>query len=200
MRKMKRMTIGMLISLLIGMLISLLIGMPAHAADGYFWSDAKPLPSCSQNSREGGRGQMGIVIDGEKVELDLPACEEASKNHVFVTVDGKYLNTVAGIGAEPFIENGRTMLPLRVLADAFGFEVDWAQPEQKITLAKDGKETVLHIGKPEMLVDGNKIALTGAVPLIRSNVTFLPVRQLAEVLGIQVGWDEATRTAQFSNR
>lgn len=49
-----------------------------------------------------------------------------------------------------------------------------------------------------MWVDGKKVNLEDAVPTVKNGVTFLPVRQLAEVLGVKVDWNNATRTATFT--
>ncbi|MFB9750108.1 copper amine oxidase N-terminal domain-containing protein [Paenibacillus hodogayensis] len=143
---------------------------------------------------------MGIVSEDKKIELELPACEEYLKYRVLIVVNGLYLQIDPVSGAEPFLENGRTMVPLRALADAFGFEVGWEPNEQKITLTKEAKSIVLQIGKPEMLVDGEKVQLEEAVPLIKKGMTFLPVRQLAELLGIQVEWDGDIRMATFTSK
>ncbi|WP_230875839.1 copper amine oxidase N-terminal domain-containing protein [Paenibacillus campinasensis] len=185
-------------SIAICMLFALLLSTAAHAAEVFFWSEAEPRPSCTNNTRDGSTGNIGLIIDGEKKELDLPTCTEAINNRVLVLVDGNYLHTVAGTGAEPFIENGRTMIPLRALADAFDFEVEWKQSEAKITLKKEDTVIIMHIGQPEMFVNGKAVKLENAVPMIKNNVTFLPVRQLAEILSINVKWDHKTRTAVFA--
>lgn len=57
---------------------------------------------------------------------------------------------------------------------------------------------MMHIGKSEMLVDGKIANFTEAVPMMKKNATFLPVRQLAEILDVKVEWDEKTRTATFT--
>lgn len=188
------------------LLVALLIGNTAYAEnrdDNFFWSDVVPTPSCTDNSsRDGESGkskEVGVVVDGKKVVLELPDCKEAKKNQVIVMVNGLYLHTAFGSGAEPYSEDGRTMIPLKALADAFGFEVGWEQSEQKITLKNDDKSIILFIGKSEMLVDGEKVVLEKATPTVKNNVTFLPVRPLAEILGVQVNWDATTRTAAFAN-
>ncbi|MFD0678278.1 MULTISPECIES: stalk domain-containing protein [unclassified Paenibacillus] len=179
----------------LGLLCALAIGNTANAEREFFWSDAVPLQSCYQN-RDGIPQKMGIETNGKRIEVELPSCEEVKKNQVMVLVNGRYLHLIDS-GAVPFIENGRTMVPLRAIADGFGFEVSWEQSQEKITLTKDGKSFIMHIGKSDILVDGEKVQLEEVVPMIKNNVTFLPVRQLAEILGIQVKWDGNTRTATF---
>lgn len=189
------------------LLVVLLIGNTAFArdpADHSFWSDVVPMPSCfTSPSRDGEPGKSAgvtVVKNGKEDTVKLPSCEEAKKNFVLVLVNGQYLHTVFGSGAEPFIENGRTMIPLRALAGAFGFEVSWEPSEQKITLKNDDKRIILHIGKPEIWVDGEKLNLEEAVPMIKNDLTFLPVRQLAEILGVKVEWNADTRTATFTDK
>jgi len=183
----------------LSMLLALFASNSAYAADDFYWSDVEPIPSCYK-SRDGKPNEMGLVVDGKKVTLGDPSCEEAKKNRVLVLVEGKYLHArlTADGYAEPFIENGRTMIPLRALADVFGFETDWDASEGRITLTKDGRNIVMHIGKSEILVDGQTVHFEGAVPMVKNNRTFLPASKLAEILGIQVDWDGNTRTATFS--
>jgi len=57
----------------------------------------------------------------------------------------------------------------------------------------------MQIEKPEMLVNGETVYFEEDVPVIKNNLTFLPVRQLAEILGIQVEWDEDRRMATFTS-
>lgn len=183
----------------LSMLLVLFAGNIAYAADDFFWSEVEPIPSC-YTSRDGKSNEMGVVVDGKKVTLEDPSCEEAKKNRVLVLVDGKYLHArlTADGYAEPFIENGRTMIPLRALADVFGFATDWDAGEGKITLQKDGRNITMHTGKSEILVDGQTVHFEGAVPIVKNNRTFLPASKLAEILGIQVDWDGNTRTATFT--
>ncbi|MDQ0176464.1 copper amine oxidase N-terminal domain-containing protein [Bacillus chungangensis] len=193
-RKLKYIALSFLFALVIS-------GKTANAAeDFFFWSDVVPVPSC-YNSPDGSPKEMGVIKDGKKIIIDALPCEEAIKNRVLVFVNGKYLHTYVDThGADPFIENGRTMIPLRAIADVFGFDVKWDEKEGKITLTKDGKIIILHIGKPEILVDGKTVSFEGAVPMVKNGYTFLPVRQLAEILEIKVNWDGDKRLATFTDK
>jgi len=185
----------------------MVFGATANAeVETYFWSDAIPMKSCySLSEREGSEeednstgGKMSIKTgDGEVIELTLPTCEEAKKSRVLVIVDGLYLQVRDSEAPWPYIENGRTMVPMRAIADAFKFKVDWEASQQKITLTREGTVIIMHIGKSEMLVNGEKVLLEGTTPAIKEGVTFLPIGQLAKVLGIEVEWDAKTRTATF---
>jgi len=48
--------------------------------------------------------------------------------------DGKKKIKFVMLEAPPFIQNGRTLVPVRFVAEAFGARVDWNSKEQKITI------------------------------------------------------------------
>jgi len=120
-------------------------------------------------------------------------------DQVLVYVNGLYLHTINGEAA-PFIENERTMVPLRALAEAFEFNVDWLQDEQQITLSRDCTEIVLVIGSDVIIANVAELRFYDAVPTIINDRTFLPIRRLAEILDIEVDWCNDARTAIFTRR
>ncbi len=101
--------------------------------------------------------------------------------------------------AAPEIVNGRTMVPIRAIAEALDYNVTFDEAARSVQLAK-GEETIeLYIGKTGLkhTVPGReaKIKPMDVEPYILQNLTFVPVRFFAEETGMDVQWDEATRTA-----
>lgn len=96
----------------------------------------------------------------------------------------------------PVIRNERTMLPARFVAEALGGVVTWNEPEQKVTIVKDGSEIVIFIGEPFATVDGTPVELDCAA-YIENDRTYLPIRFIAENLGATVTWDDAARTVKI---
>ena len=92
--------------------------------------------------------------------------------------------------AKPFIESGRTFVPVRYLGNALGITdefIGWASP--KVTFKEPGYPTVeLAIGKKEIKSDG-KARTMDTAPLLRNSRTYLPARFVAEALGYEVDWD-----------
>jgi len=94
----------------------------------------------------------------------------------------------------PFIESGRTLVPLRFVAETFGADVGWDAKEQKITITLEDKNIVLWVGKKEALVNDERYYLEVPpkvieIPEIGGGRTVVPLRFVSEALGAQVDWD-----------
>lgn len=88
----------------------------------------------------------------------------------------------------PFIQNSRTLIPVRFVAESFGADVSWNQSAQIVSISAAGKVISLKINSTEMNVDG-KIVKLDIPATITGNRTFVPVRALAESLGRNVFYD-----------
>lgn len=137
-----------------------------------------------------------------------------------VTVGGQ---PVQFTDAKPFVdENGRTMVPLRPVADALGLEVTWDAIGQSAVfgksytigvdapyqdLAGEGEDYVtryemcFYIGSKSYDVyyegpetGGAWISDMDTEAVIKDGRTYAPLRYLAEGYGYQVSWDAATST------
>lgn len=95
--------------------------------------------------------------------------------------------------APPALRNNRTMLPLRAVAEALGATVGWDPDRYDVTVVRGNRRLFLKIENDRALVDGREVLLD-APPFIANDRTLVPVRFLAESLGLRVRWDEATRT------
>ena len=80
------------------------------------------------------------------------------------------------------------MLPVRYVAEALGFDVEWNGSTRTVIL-KEGSTRV------EIPVDTNKIIVNGTVytsdvkPEIKNNRTMLPIANIARALGLKDGKD-----------
>lgn len=141
-----------------------------------------------------------------------------------VTVDGK---PVVFTDAKPFVdENGRTLVPLRPVANAMGLNVEWDGAQQKAIFYRTytpGVEGVISYGKlvqmaVEFKIGSPDVAISGKVqlepdgmepifdgysmdtaPVVKDGRTYAPLRYLAQSFGYDVGWDNATKTVTVEN-
>lgn len=111
------------------------------------------------------------------------------------------------IDSAPVIRNDRTMLPIRVVAEALGATVEWDDDTKTVSVetAGGGHTFLITIGNPNIWVwnypggydfDPRKGSLPplDSVAFIENGRTYLPVRFVAEALGAEVSWDNSTRT------
>ena len=87
----------------------------------------------------------------------------------------------------PYIENGRTMVPMRKIFESLNSKVDWEGETQTITATKDDTEIVLQINNPTLYKNG-VAELMDVSPVIRDGSTFVPARAVAQALGTKVDW------------
>ena len=98
----------------------------------------------------------------------------------------------------PIIKEGRTLIPIRALATAYGFEVSWDEETNEVTLTKDGNKIQLRINSREAYVNGEKIELDVPAETYNSR-TVIPLKFVAEKMGLNVDWDEETQTIDISD-
>jgi len=106
------------------------------------------------------------------------------------------------IDVPPTIVEGRTLLPIRWVAEPLGAEVEWDGDEKKVTVTLKNTTIELWIGKNIAKVNGVDTPIDPSnpkvVPMIISGRTMLPVRFVAENLGCKVDWDQDTKTVTIT--
>ncbi|MCL2461751.1 MAG: copper amine oxidase N-terminal domain-containing protein, partial [Defluviitaleaceae bacterium] len=100
----------------------------------------------------------------------------------------------------PFIdENGRVMVPVRFVSEALGAKVDWDEDTQTATVTSASSRVIsVKIGSRTLIITDNDASSTvemDTAAVIANERTFVPLRYIAEALGLTVGWDAAARTA-----
>ncbi len=88
----------------------------------------------------------------------------------------------------PVIENSRTLVPLRAMAEAVGAEVNWDAATQTITLVKGERRISMAVNSDQAEVGGQKIKLDVAAK-IKDGRTMVPLRFVGEALDAEVTWD-----------
>ena len=104
----------------------------------------------------------------------------------------------ATIDAAPMIQNDRTYVPFRALAEAFGAEVAYDEATQAVTAELNGVKVVMTIGSATYTVNDAEKTMDVA-PFINGSRTMVPVRFAAEAFGIKVipTYDENGATADI---
>ncbi len=104
-----------------------------------------------------------------------------------------YINSeVVNVTAPYSAGQGTTMVPLRVITEAFGAKVDWNANEKKVTIKYEDSEIIMYINSKEAIVNGNTYSLTES-PVINNSTTMVPLRFISEKFGAKVSYDETTK-------
>lgn len=110
--------------------------------------------------------QITLILDGEKLNLDVP----------------------------PEIKNQRTMVPVRAVGEAIGAEVEWVQDKGQVVMTRAGSTVTMTLNSTTADIDGRKVEMDVA-PYAVNGRTLLPARYVAEFFGQKVDWDGAAKQA-----
>jgi len=95
-------------------------------------------------------------------------------------------NARIAFDAEPYIERGITMVPIRAVAEGLGATVNYAN--RTVSFSRGGKTVRLFVGSNDAVVDGQSVTMS-ATPVIRNNRTYVPLRFVSENLGVTVNYE-----------
>lgn len=99
----------------------------------------------------------------------------------------------AGRGTSPTVVNGRTMVPLRAVAEAFGGNVSWDGEKRSVTVGMHGESMEFVIDSPIVYNNGTA-KMMDVAPIVLNGRTMLPVRYMAEGFDLGVAWEGTTKT------
>lgn len=117
-----------------------------------------------------------------------------ANSEVKLWINGSYVTT----DVAPVIENGRTLVPIRVISENLGLEVDWDNNLKQITISQGDDHFIFVIGQNFYAKDEIKHDLDVA-PKIINDRTFVPIRVIAEAFNQEVNWDNVARTVAIGS-
>ena len=112
------------------------------------------------------------------------------QNDVNVSFDG---TTIDFTDQGPVIDQGRTLVPIRDVFEAVGFEVDWDQETRTVTLENPTHTINIAIDSEIFTTNGTEFTLDVPAQIINDR-TLLPIRFPLESVGFFVDWDDDLRT------
>ena len=123
-----------------------------------------------------------VTANDDKVEISFCVGDATLMiNGSEVTVEKPYV-----------VGEGVTLVPIRVITEAFGAKVDWIEETQTVTLDYPDVNIVIQIDNPIAEVNGKAETLLAAPQLTDSGYTMIPLRFISENFGAEVTYDEAT--------
>ena len=109
-----------------------------------------------------------------------------------LVIDGDVIETTP----QPFIQNDRTFVPLRVVMEQLGADVGWNEQDRTVHIVKGNRSVLLRIDSRLVEYDtGEKIYnISDVAPFIIDDRTFVPLRLVSNALGVDIGWEDSSRT------
>lgn len=119
------------------------------------------------------------------------------------------LNQAKELDVAPFIENGRTMLPLRAIAESIGIKVDWENSTRTAIFTNGDLVARIQIdGNKVILSDGRLIVLDAKPKIVKGRIV-LPITNVSQIFGLTNGntndgkkndieWDNETKSVIIS--
>jgi len=100
-----------------------------------------------------------------------------------------------------YISNGRTMVPVRYVANALGVNAsDIYFANGTVTVIAGTKTISLKLGSTLAYLNGAPVRTMVVAPVIKDGRTYVPVSEIGALLGINATWNETAKTATFENK
>ncbi len=134
----------------------------------------------------------GIYTYGSTLSntVNFAVWEEKEQNQgIDVYADGIKIK----FDAEPIIQNGVTLVPMRAILEAFNAQLFWNEETQTVTAVYDENVLKFTINKGVYYKNGEQKNVS-APPQIVSGRTLIPIRALAEGFEYTVHWQGDTNT------
>lgn len=132
-----------------------------------------------------GLNEYQFTMPSGKVNIDVDM--KAYTSQVVLQIGNTNVvnnGTTVNNDVAPFIQDGRTMVPIRVIVEQLGGVAAWDEATRTVTLTIDGKVLTMVIDE---VIPGFDTAAT-----IVDGRTYVPIRYISEAIGANVEWIAAT--------
>lgn len=122
-----------------------------------------------------------------------PRPQVTKATNIKIAVGGQVL----GFDIAPFALGGRTLAQLRPVAEAMGATVEWHNESQMVTITRGARTARCQVGSEVGVVNGSGYLLDEPPVFVGQHVV-VPVRFLAEALGVRVDWNESEQLVKLT--
>lgn len=99
----------------------------------------------------------------------------------------------------PFIENSRTYVPIRFIAEELGYDVEWDGGTRTVSISQH-EQSIQFVVDSDVVCINNETQYTIDAPArLKDQRTFIPIRTIVELFGEEVEYDDAHKVAIIGN-
>ncbi|MGM1020677.1 MAG: family 10 glycosylhydrolase [Bacillota bacterium] len=126
----------------------------------------------------------------------VPGAQAAPNGEIEIILDGQLLQS----DASPYIVQGAnvTMVPLRVISEGLGAQVNWSASSGAVTITAQDKNISMENGGQSATVNGKSVRLDASARMTSGRV-MVPLRFVGEELGLKVDWQATERVITLSS-
>jgi phosphate transport system substrate-binding protein len=133
---------------------------------------------------------LALILVAVMAVVLLPMASAATT--IKLVIDGKTIvPTVA-----PYVENGTTLVPLRVISETLGASVSWNGAQRQATIQTAAYKVVFTIDSSSYTVNGASKTLANPARGINGS-TMVPIRAFAEAIGAVVDYKDGTAIVNY---
>lgn len=133
---------------------------------------------------------QGLCLSSYANEADTVVSLQINNPVMYVNGCGQELDE--GEGTKPVIINGRTLVPIRAIVEAFGGDVYWDGNDRTVTMVMDEDVIRLAIDSTTAYTN-NRVDSLEVAPVVINGRTMLPIRYVADGFNLGVAWEEDER-------
>ncbi|RKD25852.1 hypothetical protein BEP19_02655 [Ammoniphilus oxalaticus] len=115
-----------------------------------------------------------------------------SQQPIKIKINGAYHT----FDVQPFIQNGRTLVPLAGIANVLQGQVDWEPITRTVTITKDHTTIQLTVDSKSARMNGVLTEIDAPAKIVE-NRTMVPLSFFSTSLGASVEWNEEERTVEM---
>lgn len=138
----------------------------------YGFNYFSPLTSSKKKTDSSSKAVASYVFNINKDEFEITINGTTMKSKMYTS---------------PVIRNGRTMLPLRNIAEAIGVDVSWDSKTRTASFTKDGLIASIQIDGDEIIYSNGKKVKMDAKPIIKDNRILISLVNVANIFGLTNG-------------
>ena len=79
------------------------------------------------------------------------------------------------------------------MSEKLGAKVNWNNEEYQVEITNGQTDIILAINSETAFIDGDEVMLDVSAKIVNGR-TMVPLRFITQVLGIDISWDQDTRT------
>lgn len=136
--------------------------------------------------------QESVAITALNSEAFKYIADKKTDNPVNVKVYDQYID-FSSINQWPFIEEGRTMVPLRAVFEVMNCSVSWDALKSSAVVEYEGTKIIIPANSKTAFINGTANTLDVPAKLVNDRI-MIPLRFVSEAIDKTVIWDDENKT------